>query len=330
MNTDPAIVIFNEEQPRPKTPQDSSERRSHPRDAVLDGLKILLVEDEAHLREWMAFVLAPVGVEAKLAGDGEEALEVLGRGWIPDLIVSDVVMPGMSGIEFGLELKRSPQSRTIPLVFLSAHDDAEALRAGMRVGAADYVSKARLSVAGFLAALRKNAPKRGPRSPLVAPRPVPPPMGAPPFATSARARLRESLRPVVDSPEGGRSVIPMRHREPSQVAPVAEGPTVDLTAFSLLASAGLGIAVFDAHGNLVEMNAHAFKRLGFRGDGPKDLPDVVSQSLLEFGLKARGNGEFDQGQFAKWMPGTGVVVNLRHEFLESPSGVRSGHLVLIP
>jgi DNA-binding response OmpR family regulator len=60
---------------------------------------------------------------------------------LPDLIICDIMMPGMDGYSVLLELQRSPETSTIPFIFLTARTDRESQRQGMELGADDYVTK---------------------------------------------------------------------------------------------------------------------------------------------------------------------------------------------
>lgn len=100
---------------------------------------ILIVEDEHTLRRLLEFRLSKQ-YRVRSAGDGKEALELIAKEQ-PDLILSDVRMPGMSGWEFHEELQRDPATRIIPFVFLTARDEPEDVWRGRRSGADDYITK---------------------------------------------------------------------------------------------------------------------------------------------------------------------------------------------
>ncbi len=82
--------------------------------------RILLVEDDHALRDTLADVLADEGFEVACASNGREALEKLGRGLQPDLIVLDLVMPVMDGWAFREAQRQRPELARIPMVVLSA------------------------------------------------------------------------------------------------------------------------------------------------------------------------------------------------------------------
>ncbi len=101
------------------------------------GRRILVVEDDADLRGMLQSLLEEDGYEVTVAEDGLEALRrVVDEP--PELIISDVLMPRMTGLEFCALLKDSPQTRHIPLLFLTCVDDPVN---GFDVGADDYLVK---------------------------------------------------------------------------------------------------------------------------------------------------------------------------------------------
>lgn len=99
--------------------------------------KILIVEDDPELRAMLGDLLREAGYAATLASDGLEGLRSVVDD-PPDLILSDVLMPRMTGLELCALLKDSPQTRHIPLIFLTCVDDAVN---GFDVGADDYLTK---------------------------------------------------------------------------------------------------------------------------------------------------------------------------------------------
>jgi signal transduction histidine kinase len=101
---------------------------------------ILLVEDDPALREGMSDTLEAEGYETIQAGNGREGLDVLDRVH-PDLIISDIMMPEMDGYSFHTEVASSPQTATIPFIFLTAKSDQADVLKGLRVGVDAYLTK---------------------------------------------------------------------------------------------------------------------------------------------------------------------------------------------
>lgn len=99
--------------------------------------KILVVEDELSLQETLAYNLIKQGYEVDTAGDGIAALE-RARQLHPDLIVLDLMLPGMDGFEVCRILR---QEMTTPVLMLTARDDEIDRVVGLEVGADDYITK---------------------------------------------------------------------------------------------------------------------------------------------------------------------------------------------
>jgi signal transduction histidine kinase len=101
---------------------------------------ILVVEDDAALRDGMSDTLNSEGYETIQAGDGREGLDVLQRVR-PDLIISDIMMPEMDGYSFHRAVASNPQTATIPFIFLTAKSDQADVLKGLRVGVDAYLTK---------------------------------------------------------------------------------------------------------------------------------------------------------------------------------------------
>jgi DNA-binding response OmpR family regulator len=99
--------------------------------------KILVVDDEISLQETLAYNLKKQGYEVQTTGDGTEALE-MAREMEPDLIVLDVMLPGLDGFEVCRILRRE---MTTPVLMLTARDDEIDRVVGLEVGADDYMAK---------------------------------------------------------------------------------------------------------------------------------------------------------------------------------------------
>lgn len=102
--------------------------------------RILVVEDEAPIREMLCFVLEQKGYEAIEAEDYDDALEKICEPY-PELILLDWMLPGGSGINLIKHLKRDEMTRQIPVVMLTARGEEEDKVRGLEVGADDYITK---------------------------------------------------------------------------------------------------------------------------------------------------------------------------------------------
>lgn len=117
-------------------------------------LKILVVEDHALVREGIVRILGQLEEPATLyeAANGDEALAVLEREPDLDLVTLDLALPGMDGVTWlAAQRKRFP---AVPIVVVSAYDDAQTVKRVMKLGAAGFVSKA-YSADQMLDALRR-------------------------------------------------------------------------------------------------------------------------------------------------------------------------------
>ncbi len=102
--------------------------------------RLLVVDDEPNLLRAVAAVLRGEGFEVAAARNGREALVCVAQN-LPDLIVSDVRMPGMDGYALARKLRAAPQSAMIPIVFLTAKDETEDRIEGFRAGVDVYLTK---------------------------------------------------------------------------------------------------------------------------------------------------------------------------------------------
>ncbi len=103
-------------------------------------VKILIAEDERDIRELIAFTLRFAQFDVEVARNGAEAVEKAPQV-NPDLILMDVRMPLMTGYEACEALKQNPQTKDIPVIFLSAKGQESEIQEGLEVGAAEYILK---------------------------------------------------------------------------------------------------------------------------------------------------------------------------------------------
>jgi DNA-binding response OmpR family regulator len=136
-----------------------TEKNSRIKEEQRDGLgraKILVVDDEPMVTEVVGRYLGREGFEVTITADGEEAL-ALARQWSPDLIVLDLMLPGVDGLEVCRTLRR--ESR-VPIVMLTARGEEVDRIVGLELGADDYMVKPfspRELVARIKAVLRRAA-----------------------------------------------------------------------------------------------------------------------------------------------------------------------------
>mgnify|MGYP001083275340 CR=1 FL=1 len=106
----------------------------------MTGSLILIAEDERDIREFLMVALQVSGFNVVEARNGEEAV-ALANSHKPDLILLDVRMPKVTGFEACETLKASPNTRDIPVVFLSAYANKDEIRQGLALGADEYLTK---------------------------------------------------------------------------------------------------------------------------------------------------------------------------------------------
>ncbi len=102
--------------------------------------KILIIEDVPEMAQLICMYMEKAGFEILSCETAETALEKLSAGYIPDLVLLDLNLPGMSGLEF-LKKFRNSQKTTIPVIIVSARDDDEDIIAGLNYGADEFVTK---------------------------------------------------------------------------------------------------------------------------------------------------------------------------------------------
>jgi two-component system, chemotaxis family, chemotaxis protein CheY len=102
-------------------------------------MSVLIVEDDEGVQHAIAEVLRDEGYEVTVAANGGEALELLRRGELPQLILLDLMMPGMDGIEFRQRQLADPRLSRIPVIVISARPDVA--RQARRLQADDFLAK---------------------------------------------------------------------------------------------------------------------------------------------------------------------------------------------
>lgn len=106
----------------------------------MSSRRILVVEDEAPIRDMLCFVLEQNGYQAATAADYNNAIEMLVEPY-PDLVLLDWMLPGGSGIQIAKKMKQHELTRNIPIIMITARGEEEDKIRGLEVGADDYVTK---------------------------------------------------------------------------------------------------------------------------------------------------------------------------------------------
>jgi len=119
---------------------------------------ILVVEDDENIQQLVGYNLAKAGFNVIYADNGEQALSVIKRER-PELIVLDLMLPGLSGFEVCKLVRKDPKTRNLPIVMLTAKSEENDMAAGLDIGADDYITKPfspKILISRIKAALRRK------------------------------------------------------------------------------------------------------------------------------------------------------------------------------
>jgi two-component system phosphate regulon response regulator PhoB len=119
---------------------------------------ILVVEDDENIQQLVGYNLAKAGFHVLYADNGEQALSLIKRER-PELIVLDLMLPGLSGFEICKLVRKDPKTKSLPIVMLTAKSEENDMAAGLDLGADDYITKPfspKILVSRIKAALRRK------------------------------------------------------------------------------------------------------------------------------------------------------------------------------
>lgn len=102
--------------------------------------RILIVEDDSSLRRLLEMRLSVDGFETRSAGDGVEALQVM-SAWIPDVLLTDVMMPRLSGLSLSRAVRRDKRTATLPIILLTARSFDSDMQAVVDLGGVTFMTK---------------------------------------------------------------------------------------------------------------------------------------------------------------------------------------------
>jgi signal transduction histidine kinase len=102
--------------------------------------RVLIVDDERQNRQLLEVMLAPEGFQLSSAASGEDAVALVALR-APDLILLDIMMPGIDGYQVAQQLKGDPSTKQIPIILISALHDRDAMMLGLAAGAEDFLTK---------------------------------------------------------------------------------------------------------------------------------------------------------------------------------------------
>ena len=183
--------------------------------------KIMVVEDDAALREIYSIRITAEGYDVVSAGDGEEALAVAVREK-PDLILSDVMMPKISGFDMLDILRSTPETANIKVIMMTALSADDQRERGERLGADRYLVKSQVGIEDVINAIHEvlgdkptaaPAPGAAPEAPAPAPE-----TSAPTPAPEAPATAPASTPNPVPEPSPAPQPTPQAENEPATPA----------------------------------------------------------------------------------------------------------------
>lgn len=178
-----------DQQPSPGQEPEATADRTRP--------MVLLVEDEPDMRAYLRLHLTP-HYEVVEAARGDEGLG-LARKQIPDVVVADIMMPGLDGYALCQSVKSDPETNFIPVILLTRKADAQSRLAGLDGGADDYLSKPfdpaelLLRIRNLLRARERLRARHAPAAPAAAPFPGPTPVPIQPIDATFADQVRRVL-----------------------------------------------------------------------------------------------------------------------------------------
>jgi DNA-binding response OmpR family regulator len=109
----------------------------------VDGSKIIMADDDRIVRRIVVAKLSGLGYEVREAEDGQEALDLLEGGEVPDLLITDSLMPRMNGLELVRSIRNSPDGdlSALPVIMLTSRQSERDVIEGLETGLDDYVTK---------------------------------------------------------------------------------------------------------------------------------------------------------------------------------------------
>ena len=106
----------------------------------MGNYRILVLDDDAGARTLLEIMLSRSGFTVALVNDADDALESLQES-LPDLVISDISLPGMSGIEFVEIVRQREGMAKLPVIILSAHHDEPTIKKALNAGATEFMKK---------------------------------------------------------------------------------------------------------------------------------------------------------------------------------------------
>ena len=192
--------------------------------------KVMVVEDDANLREIYSIRITAEGYDVVSAGDGEEALAVAVREK-PDLILSDVMMPKISGFDMLDILRSTPETASIKVVMMTALSAEDQRQRGERLGADRYLVKSQVGIEDVINTIHEVLGDRATPAPEATPAPgtvTPAPEAAPvaaPAPEAAPAPVAAPAPEVAPTPDAAAPAPIAPTPEPVAPSPEPVAPT---------------------------------------------------------------------------------------------------------
>lgn len=189
--------------------------------------KIMLVEDDKSLREIYSIRLVAEGYEVVSAGDGEEALAIAVQQK-PDLIVSDVMMPKISGFDMLDILRSTPETKDIKVIMMTALSSEEQRQRGESLGADKYLVKSQVGIEDVINAVHEVLGDRGGST------------AEPSSTTQPAPQAQPAPQPVQPAQPAPQPVQPVQPA-PQPVQPVQPAPTSTAAQMDALLNENPGV-----------------------------------------------------------------------------------------
>ena len=188
--------------------------------------KVMVVEDDASLREIYSIRITAEGYDVVSAGDGEEALAVAVREK-PDLILSDIMMPKISGFDMLDILRSTPETANIKVVMMTALSAEDQRQRGERLGANRYLVKSQVGIEDVINVIHEELGDRAAPAPDAAPVPEAAPAPAPEAAPAPAPEAAPAPAPEVvptSVPETTPEAVPAPNQEATPVTEPVPAP----------------------------------------------------------------------------------------------------------
>lgn len=102
---------------------------------------VLVIEDEVHLQKLISFILEKEGHKVTAASNGSDGLKLLAGGYVPDIVLLDILMPGMDGLTVLKNIRADQVNKNVPVILLTALAQENVVLQGIKLGVKEYIRK---------------------------------------------------------------------------------------------------------------------------------------------------------------------------------------------